>query len=152
MGLWKWLTSSGEPNRRPICDVCSRPTSFKAAYALTTQQVVTEPSYWGIALRAFELELLGCNEEEIGTRLLLLVRRQCEMSAGWLVCENCSHMFEFDRSAAREWAAKELDPPGSGPVEPSNDNEHFVRALTSAFVVSGQIGIRRSTNDSGSDR
>ena len=36
---------------------------------------------------------------------------------GWLVCEKCSGMFEFNKVMAKEFAAKKANPPGCGPVD-----------------------------------
>src|ERR1017187_1060955 len=95
------------------CDVCSAKTRFADAYALTTREVTTSVKYWKYVMK---------KEEEVFRRggpefLVHFVNRQASSPTGWLVCEECSGMFEFNKAIAREYAIRETTPPNSGPVD-----------------------------------
>jgi hypothetical protein len=49
--------------------------------------------------------------------LAMVVQQQAMQRSGWLICEQCSDMFSFDRGAAKNYARRMVDPPGSGPVD-----------------------------------
>ena len=90
-----------------ICDICSKPNNFSDSYALTTTQVTTSRQYWDFMIQQHNLDR---------KELMLLVPQQAAQQSGWLVCEECSKMFNFDKDEARSYAALKQDPPGSGVV------------------------------------
>jgi hypothetical protein len=92
----------------PLCDICNRNIEFSAGYALTTRQVVGRTEYWAFMLQqhAFDDDLFG-----------LFIQQQIKQVSGWLVCESCSPMFEFETVQARFDAYRQSDPAGCGAVE-----------------------------------
>jgi hypothetical protein len=103
----------------PVCDVCSEFTEFKDGYALTTREIVLNPEYWLFQIQQHDLE------EDVLSHLI--EPRACQRS-GWLVCESCSLLFEFDRAKARACAERQIDPPGSGSVPALAAAESAARA------------------------
>jgi hypothetical protein len=81
---------------------------FSDGYALTTEQITCNEQYWAHMLErhTFDDELLN-----------LTIQQQAMQRSGWLVCENCSVIFEFDRVQARGDAGRQMNPAGCGPVD-----------------------------------
>jgi len=102
-----------------VCDVCSQSLDFSEGYALTTRQVTTDEAYWSYMLdhHRFDDELLA-----------LYVQQQAMQTSGWLVCETCSRMFTFNRSVAKDYAQRQVNPPGSGSVSPQDVASAAARA------------------------
>ena len=94
----------------PFCDVCNTTIEFSDGYVLNTKQVVGDEAYWKYMLENSPLD------EEL---LAMYAQQQAMQSSGWLLCESCSSMFSFDRSAAKSYAKRQSDPPGSGSVDAS---------------------------------
>lgn len=92
----------------PVCDVCSKSLDFSDGYALTTRQVAGDEAYW-----AFMLDQPGMSEDI----LPMYAQQQAMQRSGWLLCESCSQKFSFDKSVARDCAQRQVDPPGSGPID-----------------------------------
>lgn len=92
-----------------VCDICSRGVNPSDCYALTTRQVATNYKYW-----LYMLETNTTFDDEL---LAMAVQQQAIQQSGWLVCESCSDMFDFDKNLARDYARRMVDPPGSGPVD-----------------------------------
>ncbi len=92
----------------PVCDVCSKNMDWSDGYAQTTTQVTTNEESWRFVLtrHSFDDELL-----------LIYVQQQAKQRSGWLVCESCSKLFEFNRQQAREYAKHQVDPPDGGPAD-----------------------------------
>ena len=90
-----------------VCDICSESMNFADGYALTTKQVTTNEGYWLFMLEhhTFDDDLLA-----------MYVQQQAMQQSGWLVCESCSRLFNFDRQRAKDYASRQVDPLGSGPV------------------------------------
>ena len=102
-----------------VCDVCSQSLNFSDGYALTTQQVTTDEAYWTYMLEhnRFDDELLA-----------MYVQQQAMQTTGWLICETCSRLFTFNRSTAKDYARRQANPPGSGPVNPQQAASAAARA------------------------
>lgn len=92
-----------------VCDICSRGVNPSDCYALTTREVTTNYKYW-----LYMLETNTTFDDEL---LAMAVQQQAMQQSGWLVCESCSDMFDFDKNLARDYARRMVDPPGSGPVD-----------------------------------
>lgn len=91
----------------PRCDVCSGEVNFEDGYALTTRDVVTAASYWTFMLERHHFD---------DGLLAMYVQQQALQGTGWLVCPACADMFRFNRALAREYARRQANPPGTGPV------------------------------------
>jgi hypothetical protein len=100
----------------PICDICGKRTEFVGSYALTTKQVVATHKYWEFAFSNAFSHIHKMNPSG-GDLLKSTIQGMASQSTGWLVCESCSTMFKFDRRIAKDYATRQANPPGSGPVD-----------------------------------
>lgn len=104
-----------ERSEAPVCDVCNKKMNWEDGYVLSTNQVVTTEAYWEFAFThqwAYYHDL-----DPDGVSLALIVQNQANQSTGWLVCEKCSKLFDFDRELAKKHAKMHSTaPPGSGPA------------------------------------
>lgn len=92
----------------PLCDVCSKKVNQSDTYILTTEQVATSEDYWS--------RMLSMNP--IDDQLLLIcIQQQSNQRNVWMVCEECSGLFLFDRVEARQFAERQIDPPDKGPPD-----------------------------------
>lgn len=91
-----------------MCDVCSMPTDSSRGYALTTTEVTTEPKYWEFMMNRHSYD------EDL---LMMYVQQQAMQYTGWLICESCSNMFTFDKSASKGYARRMENPPGCGAAD-----------------------------------
>ncbi len=124
--------SSRRQEAEGTCDVCTFPINFADGYALTTQQVVPTVAYWEVALKGQLNALLG-DDPEAAAALCTLVARQASQSTGWLVCEVCADLFQFDRASAKEYACKRMNPPDAGPLPDHEDT--LVAALAARLML-----------------
>ena len=92
----------------PGCDICNKTIEFSEGYLLTTAQVVVSEKHWSSMLDTYSFS------EDI---LLMYVRRQATKSTSWLICEDCSKAYNFDRDKAREYAKNQANHPRSGPAD-----------------------------------
>ena len=99
------------------CDVCDKEMNYKDGYVLSTNQVVTTKAYWKFVLThqwAYFHEL-----DPDDPTLAITIERQTNQSTGWLVCEKCSTLFDFDRGVGKNHAQMHSTaPPGNGPANP----------------------------------
>lgn len=110
-----------------VCDVCGFPTNFADGYSLTTKQIVPTVQYWEVALN--RSQALLSDDKKAAVALGQYVAHQASQSTGWLVCEACAGLFQFDRASAREYARKRINPPGAGPLATPK------KAMMAAFVA-----------------
>ena len=96
----------------PVCDICNKCMDFSDGYALPTELVTTSEEYW-----LFMLNRFIHNDEGL---LASSVQLQAKQRSGWLLCESCSKLFAFDRHQAKEYATRQMDPPGRGPANVSS--------------------------------
>jgi hypothetical protein len=89
----------------PFCDVCSKRVHQSDSYILTTEQVATSDDYWGQML---------CRNPIDDQLLLICIQQQADRHTVWMVCEECSGLFQFDRVKARQYAERQVDPPDKG--------------------------------------
>lgn len=91
-----------------VCDVCSMQMNYSEGYALTTEEVTTNPKYWEFMIKrhSFDDELL-----------MMSIQQQAMQHTGWLVCESCSEMFTFDRHIRKGYAQRHENPPGCGAAD-----------------------------------
>lgn len=95
----------------PVCDICNKSMEFSDGYALPTELVTTSEEYWLFMLNRF------IHDEGL---LASSVQLQAKQRSGWLVCESCSKLFVFDMHQAKEYATRQMDPPGGGPANVSS--------------------------------
>jgi hypothetical protein len=93
------------------CDVCSSAVWRTEGYALTTAQVTTDSRYWRYIFKQVQDDPL-----QSSFLAMTMPGKQAAQTSPWLVCESCSHMFDFDRSVARDCAVRNAAPPNSGPA------------------------------------
>ena len=90
-----------------VCDVCDRLVAGRQGFLLTTQQVVSEPSYWRCHILKSKNQWLFSTEDTSGHSLLATVKKFAGYATPWLVCEQCISIFPVDRADARsrclEW-------------------------------------------------
>lgn len=99
----------------PVCDVCNKEMNWEEGYVLTTSQVPTSEAYWENAFKGAWSYTHGMDPE--GGTVAMLAQQQAGQTSGWLVCEDCSGLFSFDREQAKIYAKTQNgNPPGSGPA------------------------------------
>jgi len=99
------------------CDICTQVINRSDGYVLTTRQVVTEMAYW---LHVLKNQGKSFRVGDLKTEMQLIngfAMEQAASATGWLVCEQCSSMFKFDRVVARQCAVSGEQPPGAGPAD-----------------------------------
>ncbi|MEU9088718.1 hypothetical protein ACIOEW_15700 [Streptomyces sp. NPDC087901] len=77
-------------------------------------------AYWRAQFRIATdvVRAFGGAERSLGNVFDGLVRQAAGSATPWLICEDCSEHFAFDRVAAREHALRRTVPEGSGAVDP----------------------------------
>ncbi|MGW8946577.1 hypothetical protein [Streptomyces koyangensis] len=104
-----------------VCDICGSSTTRSASYHLPTRHVVISEAYWRSAFQLVVgmMSALGRDERAQAGVFDELISQSGNSGTPWLVCEECSEWFVFDRPGAREHARRGTAPEGSGPVAPS---------------------------------
>lgn len=116
------------------CDICNQAIRHCDGYMLTTKQVVTEMAYWQRFFWNQGKKLLVGNPAT-ETRLINgFAKKQAASATGWLVCEQCSPMFVFNRAVAKQCAASGTQPPDCGPVDAS---EVMTKAIYARKMLEG---------------
>jgi len=93
------------------CDVCLKSVPKGRAYALTTTQVATTPTFWEYlfthqwAYVGKPVEFLGTTIEPSET-LAGLVQQVSSSQTPWLVCDTCIRLFNVDRNACKDRAKR----------------------------------------------
>jgi hypothetical protein len=99
------------------CDICNRAIDWADGFVLTTEQVVYNQKYWEFALTHAWASYH--NQDPDGENFYPVIERAAAQSTGWLVCEKCSTMFDFDRHVAKKYAIDQVTHPyGSKPEFP----------------------------------
>lgn len=103
-------------SKNPVCDICSKPVNISDCYNLTNEQVTTKEAYWNFA---FTHQWAYVHVQDPGGKVIAdVTKQQAGQSTAWSVCESCSHMFQFDREAARRYAQQlTIYIPGGGPAD-----------------------------------
>ncbi len=97
----------------PVCDICNRETNWMEGYVLTTEQVLTSEKYWENLFTGIGAYMHLMNPN--GDGLASSIQNLAAQSTGWLICEECSNGFAFDKVQAKNYAeAKNGSPPGVG--------------------------------------
>ncbi|KAF2776540.1 hypothetical protein [Streptomyces sp. OM5714] len=104
-----------------VCDTCGTATRRSSGYHLPTKHVVISEAYWRSAFQTVVgmARVLGRDERAQAGLFDRLITQSGSSDTPWLVCEECSEWFVFDRAAAREHARRGSVPEGSGAVDPA---------------------------------
>ena len=118
-----WLDSTGQ-RRKPNdkhCDICDVNMSRLDGYYLPTKQIVASGAYWRHKYEALKdfAQPLEFDEHRQLSMFDASVVNTASQGTPWLVCENCSEGFIFDRREARSCAVRDGIPKDDGPVDPS---------------------------------
>lgn len=94
-----------------VCDVCNADIVAADGYRLTTSEVVTSESYWMHLLESQQqlMTRLGITDEP-ADQLPIMIRECVGQTSTWLICEECSEFFYFDRDTARCNSTKDIQP------------------------------------------
>lgn len=111
----------------PVCDVCGRPLDLDKAFILSTDQVVTNKSYWEFFYNKQNFSVV----DPAGASVINNIGQLSGQTTGWAICESCSSMFVFDHSVAHNYALqrKAIIPLGK------NENEWKQKALAVALIT-----------------
>jgi len=110
--------SKSESPESPVCDVCNKKMNWEDGYVLSTNQVATAEAYWEFVF-THRWAIYHEGPSDTGALIALLVHQQAGQSTGWLVCEKCSTLFDFDREVGKKHAQMHSTaPPGGGPANP----------------------------------
>jgi len=105
-----------EKNQLSVCDICCMSTNRNSGFILTTGEVITSQTYWRNQLSKLKSVLTNFNTRDEQISFLEdQAFRLFSSPSGWLVCSNCSQMFEFDYSLAQECATSGKERPDAGP-------------------------------------
>ncbi|MEK2474376.1 hypothetical protein [Streptomyces noursei] len=104
-----------------VCDTCGTTTRRSSGYHLPTKHVVVSEAYWRSSFRTAVglVRALNWDERAQAGTFDRLISQSASSATPWLVCEECSEWFVFDRAAAREHARRGSVPEGSGAVDPA---------------------------------
>ncbi len=114
----------GSPNegKAPVgvCDSCNVVLARVQGYYLSTARIVMSESYWRsrFALVKTMLDLVSSDERSQLRAFDANVRAAAGSPTPWLICEDCSEFFLFNRDEARSYAIRAADPPDTGAVDP----------------------------------
>lgn len=92
-------------NSIAVCDICCRriKDDDNKVFLLTTRQVVTSEDYWVMYFRNIVNEYSSKSSDLV--RLMpIMVGRMASMDTPWMVCEECSRMFSFNRDKGKDMA------------------------------------------------
>lgn len=98
-----------------VCDICARSLEPACGYYLATRAVVASEAFWRYHYARLK-KLCGPRARDEGPRTS--ISRAAGSVTPWLVCEECSEFFVFDRARARACAIAGEAPQGNGPVRP----------------------------------
>ena len=91
------------------CDICNSLLNWEDGLILTNQQVLTSEQFW---------EYSFSHQEFSRNRLSFHIQYLSGHTNGWLVCESCSSLFNFNWKKAKYYARHRLaHPPGGGPID-----------------------------------
>lgn len=98
------------------CDICSSETDRKSGFILTSTEVTSSLRYWQNQLPKFKHAIASIDDPQAKADFIVEKVAQYALDpSGWLVCEPCSQLFEFNRALARESALNGQDRPDVGP-------------------------------------
>jgi hypothetical protein len=136
------------------CDICLRRVRAGTGYALTTKQVVTNPTYWEYAFKhqwsyvGKSVDSLGVSSQEV---LRSLAQQMASSGTPWLVCDSCIELFKVDRERTHELATRftaEM-PTGwrqtTGTASPETALTAARKGFQLAFKTSGDSSHRKPT-------
>jgi hypothetical protein len=98
------------------CDVCGTAMSRSDGYVITATQALTAPGYWEhfFSWKDLNAQTVSDSQEDKFVGMAVMSMMLSSGSTGWLVCEQCSSRFTFDRDVARQCAESGCQPRGSG--------------------------------------
>lgn len=102
------------------CDICAVNLDPADGYCLPTKWIVISESFWRHHF-ALAKRVWGSLHLDERQQLAIFSESAHQLPSSktpWLVCENCSQFFIFDRDKARSCAISGTDPEGNGQVEP----------------------------------
>jgi hypothetical protein len=103
-----------------VCDICARSLEPGCGYYLATWAVVVSEAFWRYHYARLK-KLYGPRAGDEGQQMTVFsggISRAAGSVTPWLVCEECSEFFVFDRTRARACAIAGEAPQGNGPVRP----------------------------------
>jgi hypothetical protein len=103
-----------------VCDSCNVTLARAQGYYLSTAKVVMSESFWRshIARVKVMLNIVTADECSQLRGFGFVIRNAAGSTTPWLICEDCSEFFLFDRDEARLYAIRATDPPDTGAVDP----------------------------------
>lgn len=104
-----------DTGRAGVCDSCDAPTDAADGYLLPTATVVLSELFWAKVFTNRKTENLDTDDEValFMSTLLELSKR----SSPWMICEECSEFFVFNRNRARSHAIGHTRPADAGAVD-----------------------------------
>lgn len=100
------------------CDVCGAAMSHSDGYVITATQALTAPGYWEYYFTREEIkkQTVSSSQEDKIVEIAVMTM-MFGSGSGFMVCEQCSSRFSFDRVAARQCAVSGRQPKSSGRPE-----------------------------------
>jgi hypothetical protein len=94
--------SPGAGGASVSCDVCNAELGRAQCYSVPTATIVMSEAYWRrrAELSKIMLDLIGSDERIHASMFGESVRIASGSTTPWLICENCSELFIFDRDSA----------------------------------------------------
>ena len=102
------------------CDSCGVTLDRAQGYYLATATIVMSESFWRSHIAPLKViaDMVSSDERSQLRGFDAILRAVASCRTPWLICENCSEFFLFDRDEARSYAIRATDPPHTGPVDP----------------------------------
>ncbi len=100
------------------CDACGFEVEQREGFVLTSSEVTASSRYWENQLPKFAIGVAAF--QNVQDKTSFVVERMAEYvydPSGWLICEPCSLLFQFDRDSARCCAMEGQDRPDAGPAD-----------------------------------
>jgi len=121
--------------KQVVCDACNSKVQRARSYCLTTTTVVLSEAYWRNQFQRLTdmVHALGRDERMRTAAFDGIIRQGAGSNTPWLICEDCSEYFAFDRAAAREHALRGSVPERSGAVAPGGFAQFAAAAWEHVF-------------------
>jgi len=101
------------------CDICNAEIETEQGYSFTTWDIVRSVHYWRWFFDKAAASDKTNQGDVDGSLVGWHVARLCAHSSSWIVCSECVGLVHADRTVARRYAVNRQDPPGCGPISPS---------------------------------
>lgn len=106
----KILGKNKKPALKARCPITKESIENGYGYLLTTAQIVSSKKYWDMIMtepETMSYTVSHFKNQESGTQMRnLIFEKYSSVNKAWMVSDSCIHLFDVDKSKAREDAKK----------------------------------------------